>query len=364
MADRTSQLVPAGVTGPAIRASRRTSQLLPDPSPFQQAIAAELAARAEGPTPLPAVVPVPRAPNPALRQTGMPAYEFPLGNAIAAAIARNSNVVAKPAPEESKAVVKVTPARSFDIAQMVGDAARAAAPNSLAARQATTAAIQDRFNQGDYIGAAGRAVGGLGTAAAGLVNDAIRGPVALDSALDNASGRFVRGLFGMGPARAASTTDAIIPSAAAATPGGGATVVIQPAPERAQGVDAVNAAMNQGRNADGTPITPQDALSQFITQAFQGGASFNELKDIGQLVPAAVKQTQSAKDRVIGTAAAMADDSFAKAYEAAQKITDPVESAKAMQLARQTYETAYAALAGIDPTKTALAEKLRGAGDE
>ena len=128
--------------------------------------------------------------------------------------------------------------------------------------------------------------------------------------------------------------------------------------EAAPATTATQAALAAGRAAPTLEMTPQDALASIISNALAGGATFSEIKGLGELVPAAIKPSASAKDRAIGTASSLADTVFKQAYDEAQQLADPEAKKQALREAAANYQNFYAALSGVDPTQLAMAKRL------
>lgn len=287
LAARAASMVPVERAAPLTRAElfagpmRGTPLVAPTLPPLPAAVAVPVAAAGAV-----ARAAAPRGPNPALRQTGMPAYEFPLGDAISAAVKSAGT-------PKGNGKLLVPQTKSVTAAQL---------------------------------GAAASAIANFGRAAfTALVPGA---PAILDTRAP------------------ASDTDAL-PAAAA---GGGA------APVRT--VDGVNQALAQGRAADATPMSPQDALGAVITQALGGGASFNEIKELGALVPAVVKQGQSSKDARYGVAGSVTDTLYKAQLAAAQKLPEGDERDQAILKATQDYNANNAALLGVNMANFNLAKRL------
>lgn len=260
-------------------------------------------------------------------------------------------------------------------ARVVGEAGVFA--SSDAANQSVKAGINDRLARGDVAGAVGRGFGGAVQSAIALADDVVgrplvslgRGLLAADSAVDNAAVSFGRGVLGLGPASATAVASQAPSPSANGTP----AKVVNPTPEQtatrqamvqqtlaadAGVTNPVGSALAQGRAAGGTPITPQEALAGIITQALQGGASFNEIKELGALVPAATatpKQGQTAKDKAFGVNAAINDSIYEAQLAAARKLPEGDARDKAFLDATETYRKNYASLNGVNLAQVAQA---------
>ncbi len=188
-------------------------------------------------------------------------------------------------------------------------------PNINAARQTIGQGTVDNLNKGQYARAAGSVLGGV-----------VRYPLA-------AAGDFVgRPLIAAG-----TVAQDIVGGALGST---GSTTDATKAPKAAPATKAAATALEQGAAAPPTEITASDAIRDFITQRLQSGVTNNDLAalaQIGNTAPGLARPVQSAKDRTIGTAAAIADAQFAKAAADAEKIVDPAERAKAANRATDEY---------------------------
>jgi hypothetical protein len=292
-------------------------------------------------------------PRRALRQTGVPAYEFPLGDAIARlfggaaapAIAQPVNPVEELRTRQRAPVV--VPAVDTDAVARV---TRQAFPTIAAVRDDST--MQDEFARGNVgrgIGAGIRKAGGY--TVAGAV-DLVGAPVAAASrGLGNVAAGIVGGVF---------NTDGK-PSSEAVVKAAGGTVA-QPVRD----IDAINAALAQGRGATDVPtaLTPQDALGKYITAMFAKGATPYEAREMGALVPALAKGPGlKPKDIVLGQAAELSKQTYTDqlaAVEASVKKGETtaeqaaVDRAKLMQIHFQN----LGGLVGFNPLQQAQAQMM------
>jgi len=265
-----------------------------------------------------------------------------------------------PAPSAARLMRAMTPSAAAPGAGLLDRASaflQTSFPGINAARVATAQGVSDSVAAGDPLRAAGNVVGGIGRYAVGAAGDLVARPLAADDALGNAVmgpggvQSFIGGLFG-----SKGSTAAGVKAAAAVSP---TTRKQQVDAAIAAGADprsgtAVTQAMMQGRMAEATPITAQDALSQTIAQALQGGATFNEIKGLGELIPATVKQGQTSKDKVVGAAASAVDATYKADLAAATKIAPGPAQDTAIANATSKYANYLATLAGANMSGLAL----------
>lgn len=189
-------------------------------------------------------------------------------------------------------------------------------PNINAARQTIGQTTVDNLNKGQYARAAGSVLGGVVRYPLAAAGDFVGRPLI-------AAGTVAQDVVGGAFGSTGSTTDATkLPKVVPAT-------------------QAAAAALEQGAAAPPpAEITASDSIRDFITQRLQAGVTNNDLAalaQIGNTAPGLARPVQSAKDRTIGTAAAIADAQFAKAAADAEKISDPTERAKAANKATDEY---------------------------
>lgn len=127
--------------------------------------------------------------------------------------------------------------------------------------------------------------------------------------------------------------------------------VAAPAPAKAAPATAVEQALVQGRAAPVT-MTPQDAVSNAVMQAIANGVSYNELKGYGEMLPAVVKPTATAKDRGKAAADAIADTLYQGQLAIAQKMPEGAEKDAAITKATEEYWARYS---GTNPLQLAQA---------
>lgn len=278
----------------------------------------------------------------AYRQIGYaPSDGFPIAGAIAAATEAAGRSMAQNAEMQARLLTPGPAAapRSSTVLDAIGQLF----PSTRASFNATKAAVSDKLAKGETAQAVGRGAAGSVVGLPVAVAQDVVGPwLAADNALNDAIINFGRGALGLGDLR---SDDAIITPAAA--PASASAPVRQAA--KAAGV------------APAAPLSPQEALAQIITGALQGGASFNEIKGLGELIPVATKPVASNKDRIAGTTAAVADTIYQAALGAAEKLPAGEERDNAIQKATAEYYQRYASLAGVNLQQMALAERLREA---
>lgn len=264
----------------------------------------------------------------ALRQTGMPPYEFPLGSAIARAAA------AVPAPEPG-------------VLERVGNFFQGAFPAINAARVSVRDGVDSAVARGDYARAAGNVVGGMVRYPAAAVVDTLAPVGAALTAIPS----FVGGVLG------SSGDTSVVKTAPAAA-----------APDARQ---AVQQALVQGRAA--TPaevVTPQDALGEALQKILTSpNATLADISRAGALVPAVTKNGPKAKDTVLGQTAALSEaifqDQVGKIDEAVKAGTiTPEQAVIGKEKATAAWFARNGGLVGFDPSKLVQAQLLEGADEE
>lgn len=283
----------------------------------------------------------------ALRQTGMPPYEFPLGDAIARAAA-----AAPPAPTVIDTISQFLQ-RNFPA---INDAR-------------TT--VADTVNTGIANGEVGRTLGGVASGVVryplAVASDVVARPV--NNVLGGVPG-FIGGLLGYkgNEAPAAVTAPAKVAAQASVVDDAEKNAMAAAAAKRGlpagtQGLrltgNPVDAAMAAGRAAVVEP-TAAERLSTVIGDALKGGVTLRELQTLAPLVPALAKPGQSTKNSVLGETAKLSQSIYANEIAQAQELakTDEAAAQKIVESATAAYFQRNAGLVGFDPTKLALAQKL------
>lgn len=222
-------------------------------------------------------------------------------------------------PGANTKTAKQTPTPTPSVVDQVSQFFQRAFPSISAARQTIGQTAVDNINKGQYVRAAGSVLGG-----------AVRYPVA---AIDDFAARPLAAAGGL----IVNGAQNLVGGALGST---GSTTDIVKTPKVVPATQAAAAALQQGAAAAPAEITASDSIRDFITQRLQAGVTNHDLAALAQIggtAPGLARPVQSAKDRTIGTAAAVADAQFAKAAADADKISDPAEKAKAVNKATDEY---------------------------
>lgn len=264
----------------------------------------------------------------ALRQTGVPPYEFdkmPLGKLVAA--------IDRTPPPFSE--------------QAIGDFFQRAAPTINLAREDVVDSAKANIAAGNYAGAVGNVIRGAVTLPAAGAVDIVGRPAAM---LSQGIGKIIGGALGI-------SSKPLSEKVVKATP---AAPVEKP----------VEKALAQGRAAVvPQQLSSQEALDKYITSVLSGGATIREAAALGPLVGQTVKQGQSAKNTVLGQTAALSqaifDDQVGKIDAAVKAGTITAEQGVVgKEKATAAWFARNGGLVGFDPTKLALAQQLGVEEDE
>lgn len=231
--------------------------------------------------------------------------------------------------------------------ERVGNFFQQAFPAINAARVSVRDGVADAAAKGDYARAAGNVVGGMVRYPAAAVVDTLAPVGQALTALPS----FVGGVLGSS----------------------GDTTVVKAAPAAAAAPDprkAVVTALQQGRAAAATPITPQDALAKALgTILSSPNATLADISRAGGLVPAVTKNGPKAKDTVLGQTAALSEaifqDQVGKIDEAVKAGTiTPEQAVVGKEKATAAWFARNGGLVGFDPSKLVQAQLLEGADEE
>lgn len=134
------------------------------------------------------------------------------------------------------------------------------------------------------------------------------------------------------------------------------------------GVAAVDKALKQGAAAPAATPDARTALEAVITRALTSGkATPHDIASYGALVPALTKQTQTQKDALYGQVAAQSQQTLVDQLEQARVDAGGDTNADSYKKAYKDHTAAYqefmASLLGVDPSRAATAEALRGQAD-
>lgn len=274
----------------------------------------------------------------ALRQTGMPPYDFPLGRAIARVTADGSGSAGIRAATAVPTIV--LPAVEPGTLERAGNVAREAFPRTNAARTSVVEGAIDAANKGEYARAAGNVARGMVTLPVAAAVDTTAPLARAVSGI----GSFLGGVLGSKGDATVTKTQAQ-PAAAPAAP----------APRQSV-VKALTAAAPE--------VTPQDALGNFLRQVLTSpNATMGDLSRAGALVPAVTKNGPKAKDTVLAQTAALSEAIFSHAnseIDAAVKAgtITPEQGKIGKEKATAEWFQRNGGLVGFDPTKMVQAQLL------
>lgn len=162
------------------------------------------------------------------------------------------------------------------------------------------------------------------------------------AAVPSAFSDFVKGLTGGGAAQAATPA---------------------PAPAKAAGygpVEPVAAAMTAGRQADATPITPQQRLLAAVDTILSHPFTMRDLNTVANIrgdLTAPVKP-QTARDQQYATVGAIADAQYKAELDAAQKLGTQAEQDAAIAKATDKYFSRQSSILGANPLNLSMANMV------